>query len=181
MKKIFSILFLLISLTSIGQQTSPGSKTGDTTLIKGFARMPDIPAGVGTREVRVDASGKFFSTDTTILVAFGTYTPTITNGVNMAASTAYVMNWMRVGNTATVWGQMDLDPTATSTNTTAEFSLPIASDFTAIGDCTGMGGVSYSITGVISGLITNNRGIIQYLPTDAANAIWYLHFSYTIK
>lgn len=182
MKKIFILAALLSGLSSVGQQIAPGSKTGDTVIHRGIVRMPDIPTGLGTKQLRVDGSGKLFATDTTIILAHGTYTPTITNGINMAASTAYVLGYLRVGNSVTVWGQIDFDPTAATTNTAAEITLPIASDFTAIGDAGGSAGIQYADLNVlISAQITNNRVIFQYIPVDAANNIFIIKFSYLIK
>jgi hypothetical protein len=63
-------------------------------------------------------------------IASGTYTPTLTNVTNVAASTAAVCQWMRVGTTVTVSGTVQIDPTAAG-NTVLNMSLPVASNFTA--------------------------------------------------
>lgn len=60
----------------------------------------------------------------------GTYTPTLTNGTNVDASTAYACQWMRVGNTVTVSGVFDVDATAAGAWDIG-VSLPVASNFSA--------------------------------------------------
>jgi hypothetical protein len=59
----------------------------------------------------------------------GTYTPTITNSLNVTSSTAKVTQYSRVGNVVTVAGSFDAVVTADSTDTAVELTLPIASDF----------------------------------------------------
>lgn len=68
----------------------------------------------------------------------GTYTPTLTNTTNVASSTAYQCQYMRVGNTVTIGGVFDLTPTAASTDTVLRISLPIASNFTSFSQLNGV-------------------------------------------
>jgi hypothetical protein len=86
---------------------------------------------------------------------FGTYTPTLTNVANIAASTTYQAQWMQVGTTVTVSGKCDIDPTAGGAFQLG-ISLPVASTFGAEEDCAG---VAYSTT------IAEGAGI----NADAAN------------
>lgn len=73
-------------------------------------------------------------------IASGTYTPTIAGVANVAASTARVCQWVRVGNVVTVSGNMDIDPTlAAPTGTSFDITLPIASAFSAQNQCGGAG------------------------------------------
>ncbi len=69
----------------------------------------------------------------------GTYTPSISAQVNIAASTLSKAQYSRVGNVVTVSGQLIFSLTSGSANTTSSFqlSLPIASDIVLIGDCAG--------------------------------------------
>src|SRR3989304_10106925 len=57
----------------------------------------------------------------------GTYTPTLTNGTNVAASTAFECQWMRIGSVVCVRGKFNLDPTSANTTTILGISLPVAS------------------------------------------------------
>jgi len=63
-------------------------------------------------------------------VTSGTYTPTLTNVTNVAASTAKLCQWMRVGNVVTVSGQLDIDLTTTLLASEVGMSLPIPSALT---------------------------------------------------
>jgi hypothetical protein len=68
----------------------------------------------------------------------GTYTPTLTNTTNIGASTAYLSQWVRVGNVVTVSGKIDIDITTTLLASDLGVSLPIASAFTNERDCGGI-------------------------------------------
>lgn len=112
----------------------------------------------------------------------GSYTPTLTNVSNVAASTAYVCRWTRVDNTITVFGRLDVDPTATGA-TTIDISLPVASNFGASGD---LSGVASSITPTVStsaGIyadFTNDRATMRWTTTETANHSMWFQFSYPI-
>src|SRR6185369_11101538 len=74
-------------------------------------------------------------------IASGTYTPTLTNGTNVAASTARKCQWIRVGNVVLVSGQLDVDTTSTGASELG-ISLPIASNLATAFDLAGSGGAS---------------------------------------
>jgi len=104
-------------------------------------------------------------------IASGTYTPTLYNTTNIAASTVYACQWMRVGNVVTVSGKVDIDITTASTASELNLSLPIASDFTATHQCCGTC-VAYGALPnywVIFGDTTNNR--VAFLTTGQASDI----------
>lgn len=91
-------------------------------------------------------------------ISSGTYTPTLTNVTNVAASTAAVCQWMRVGNVVTVSGTVQIDPTAAG-NTVLNMSLPVVSNFTA----TTQAGGTFSTT--TSGQ-SDNGSIIANVASD---------------
>lgn len=115
-------------------------------------------------------------------LAHGTYTPTLTNVANLAASTAYQCQYMRVGDTVTVSGKVDVDPTVTATATQLGISLPVTSNFGAAEDC---GGVAFA-SGVagqgaaILGDATNNRAEMNWVATDVTNQPMYFTFTYQV-
>lgn len=122
------------------------------------------------------------ATGTTPLIASGTYTPTLTNGTNVAASTTAAAQWMRVGNVVHVSGSMSIDPTAASATTIVDISLPIASNFAATTNCNGTGS---SITTAaeswgIYGSVANDRAVMQAFATNAANHSVIYHFQYEV-
>lgn len=100
-----------------------------------------IIVGGGTDGIRVTSDGRLYGTalhnnagavtgTTNQYIASGTYTPTLTNVTNVAASTARLCTWLRVGNSVRVWGQLDIDLTTTLLASEIGVSLPIASALT---------------------------------------------------
>lgn len=114
-------------------------------------------------------------------LAAGTYTPTLTNVANLDASTAYQCQYIRVGATVTVSGQVDVDPTA-SVVTQLGISLPIAS---AIGAPEDVGGVAFAsgIAGqgaAIRGDAANDRAEMVWIAADVTNQPMSFTFSYQV-
>lgn len=112
----------------------------------------------------------------------GTYTPTLTNSANLSASTARLCTFNRVGNSVTVSGQVDIDPTTTATLTTLGISLPVASNFTTAFQAGGSGaaiGVADAAAGIQSDA-TNDRATFQYVCTDVTNHTMTFTFTYQI-
>jgi hypothetical protein len=109
-----------------------------------------------------------------------TYTPTLTNTTNVAASTAYVTNYCRVGNMVTVAGRLEIDPTATGA-TELGISLPITSDLADPHDASGTAAEGSSgQVGRIYADQTNNRLVLAFNATDTANRNWAFHASYRV-
>jgi hypothetical protein len=112
----------------------------------------------------------------------GTYTPTLTNVANLDASTAYEAQYMRVGNTVTVSGKVDVDPTLTATSTQLGISLPVASNFGTQQDC---GGVAFcpAIAAMGAAILadrTNDRAQLQFVSSDVNNNSLFFIFSYQV-
>lgn len=112
----------------------------------------------------------------------GTYTPTLTNVTNIAASTAYLCQYLRFGNTVLVSGKVDVDPTLTATGSELGISLPIASNFGDIIDC---GGVAFAAAvagqgAAILGDATNNRASMKWVSSDISNQGMAFIFTYRV-
>jgi hypothetical protein len=60
----------------------------------------------------------------------GTYTPTLTGIANVSSSTAFTTTYMRVGNLVTISFRINVVPTAVSTRTEIEASLPVLANHT---------------------------------------------------
>ena len=119
-------------------------------------------------------------------VAHGTYTPSLSNGVNTSGvPTANSFNWIRIGNIVSVSGSFVIQCTAASdTATEVNLSLPVATTFSSVshlnGNLTG-----YSTPGEV--------GVISYSGTypTVARAYWFcktassvtrrVQFSYSIQ
>ena len=112
----------------------------------------------------------------------GLYTPTLTNTTNVAASTAYQCNYMRVGNVVTVSGQIDIDPTATG-RIVLLVTLPIASGFVAARNCAGTfaaAGVTTNSGGSVVADVTNGVAAFDGVVGDDTNKGYYFTFTYRV-
>ena len=119
---------------------------------------------------------------TTLTLAAGVYNPTLTNVANLDASTSYEAQYMRVGNTVTVSGKVDADPTAPAASTQLGISLPIASNIGAVED---VGGAAFAsgIAGQGAGIfgdLTNNRAEMRWVAGDVTNQPMHYVYSYTV-
>lgn len=117
-------------------------------------------------------------------ITSGTYTPTLTNTTNVAASTAYLCTYFRIGDVVTVQGRVDIDPTA-SAATVLDMSLPISSGLTGTEDLNGIGG---QYTGAANGEpvairanAASDLAQFRYFPTTTANVEIRFTFSYIVK
>lgn len=115
----------------------------------------------------------------------GTYTPTLTNTTNITSSTAFVCQYMRVGNVVTVSGLVECSPTSASTVTILTMSLPITSSFTTSEQA---GGTAFSRS--ISGPASGTNGAIYANASastvslnfyNTSNTIQDFRFSYTYQ
>jgi hypothetical protein len=139
----------------------------------------DVVGGIKTSRTTVTlpaaTDGNIFS---------GTYTPTLTNTTNIAASTAYVTGYFRVGNMVTVAGRVNIDPTAASTASELRISLPIASNFANNQNLGGVGAIATGVAEVSSGGIladaTNDEARFLFTSGGTAARDYYFTFSYQV-
>lgn len=141
-----------------------------------------IETNAGANLVAVDKDGDLTLTNGNGNIGWGTYTPVLTNVANLAASTAYQAQYIRVGNTVTVSGKVDVDPTLTATSTQLGIALPIASNIGAVED---VGGTAFAqaIAGqgaAILGDAANNRAQMEWIATDITNQAMYFTFTYQV-
>lgn len=181
---------------------SSGALTASALVLGGgAAAAPATPLGLGTTitvlhgnaggaptwgavSLTADVTGVLLAANggTGTSAPSGTYTPTLTNVANIAASTAYECQYMRVGSVVTVSGKVDIDPTLTATSTQLGISLPVASNFGAAEDCAGVA-FAPAISGMGAAIIadtTNDRAQLQYLSSDITNQAMYFSFSYQV-
>ena len=116
-------------------------------------------------------------------VGSGTYTPTLTNGTNVAASTSFTWQYIRVGNVMHASGTINIDPTAASVATQIGISLPLASDLNSYVQCTGVAvSQAGAVFGVISGDTTNDRATLDFTNgVSTANASWFITLTCLIR
>jgi len=113
-------------------------------------------------------------------VGWGTYTPTLTNLVNLDGSTAYECQYMRVGDVVTVSGSIDLDPTAAGAAVIG-ISLPIASNFATSRPCIGVGSaITLTETFAIYADATNDRAEMQGVAVGTSSHAICFTFTYRV-
>jgi hypothetical protein len=148
--------------------------------------LPDpLPALDGSALTALNASalasGTVAAARLPLVLTSGTYTPTLTGVVNVAASTAYLCQYLRVGSVVMVSGQVDIDPTAAG-DIQLGLSLPVASAFATPEQCAGSA-VSAAVAGqcaAILGDVANARAVIQWQAVDTANRAMMFSFSYLV-
>ncbi len=115
--------------------------------------------------------------------ANNTYTPTLTNGSNVAASTPGLSNWSQVGNIVTVTGLLYIDPVAASTNTSLGISLPVPSNLVVLSNLTGVGSAVDTVSESWSVLadIVNKRATLSGFAVNDANHIVTYSFTYSVQ
>jgi hypothetical protein len=156
--------------TTVLAMTSAGVAVTGTLIPSG--KITATTAGI---DVPTSALGTCYS---------GTYTPTLTNGVNVAASTAFACQYMRVGNVVTVSGQVNIDPTLATTYTQLEMTIPVASNFTSGRECGGTGvtipGSGLNATAAMYANTTTKAVTLGASFPDPANQAIYFVFVYQV-
>lgn len=138
---------------------------------------------INATAVRKVAASLFAATGSGGYVDYGTYTPTLTNVANVAASVALNCQWMRVGNTVHVSGAFDMDATTTATLTQLGISLPIATTIAEEYHCAGVANATASTvteTGKIIGDVSNSRAEFWINVVSTSNQRYFFTFTYRI-
>lgn len=175
---------LTIAITASGGNFTPtlASGAGGFRYISGVPPIPQIPNG----ETIYVSTIYNLAADRHDVISLatnnsGTYTPTLTNTTNLTGSTAYVCQYMRVGNVVTVSGRVDVDPTIAG-SAVLGISLPIPSNFANSNEC---GGVAFAsgIAGQGAAILadaTNNRATMQWIAADITNQPMFFSFTYLV-
>jgi len=176
-------------LAYIEANPSGAHSAGDNPTDIVFATTPD-GTETAAEAVRIKDGGGLQISRTAVTapatgdgnVFSGTYTPTLTNTTNIAASTAAVCQYMRVGSVVTVSGNVSIDPTAIG-QIVLGMTLPIASALTAATQCGGTfagSGVTTINLGSIVADATNDRATFDGVVADIANRTYGFTFTYRI-
>jgi hypothetical protein len=109
----------------------------------------------------------------------GVYTPTLTNQLNASSSSASAAQWMRVGNTVTVSGEIDIATVAGDGNQAQiGLSLPVASNFTAAAQCGGTVASDLE-AGRCRADVVNKRALLSF--ASRATRVRGFSFSFTYQ
>lgn len=159
--------------------TSKASSTGST--LNGYADVVEFDQNGNIRAARLHNNATAQGSASEQDIRSGTYTPTLTNTTNVAASTARLAQWLRLGNVVTVSGQLDIDPTGAGA-VLLGISLPVPSAFAT---AFSLGGTASSMTtaGESAGLeadATNDRASLKYIAVDVTNHTMAYQFTYVV-
>jgi hypothetical protein len=117
----------------------------------------------------------------------GTYTPVqVSTNTNIATGPTFsACQYMRVGTTVTVSGQIVFTATASATDTIVKISLPIASDFSATRQLAGTGaafntGIYGTNNMALIADSTNNCVEMRNRPTTTASTTYSFTFTYQV-
>lgn len=178
---------ITIIKTSTSNTLTVTAGSGDT--LNTWVNSGTLTAGsittAGQVQLVTDGSTKYYAVSESPVVYSNTYTPTLSNTTNIAASTAYACPYMRIGNVCHVAGRVAMDVTTSVTESELGMTLPIASAFTVEED---LGGVfaqhisgSSREAGTIRADATNDRAKFAWYSFGIANYSFYFSFTYVIK
>ena len=109
----------------------------------------------------------------------GTYTPTLTDTLNLDSSTANECFYTRIGNVVSVYGLLSIDPTAIGI-VNCDISLPISSNI-ASGDVSGVAvATNRDEHGSIYGVATTDVARLYVDAKVSVSISMRINFSYKI-
>lgn len=154
-----------------------GTGTPDSTLhVVGGLKFVNGTQGLG-KVLTSDANGGA-SWQTPGNTDEGSYTPTITNGTNVAASTSYTTRWYRVGDMIYVFGELEIDATSAGNSTDLSFTLPVGSTLSNTYDLAGTAAHDDGTSIRIYADTVNGRAQMKFVPNTATANKYSFHFSY---
>jgi hypothetical protein len=109
----------------------------------------------------------------------GTYTPSISDTTNVAASTMFLAQYIRVGNVVSVSGRVNIDPTS-ATTTNFSLTLPIASSFASTIELAGTMFANTSGAWTVFADASNDKAGFEYAAVGTANQAISYTYQYLI-
>jgi hypothetical protein len=207
--------FNIASTGTISLGAAPGSESLRVTPVASAVNYAEIQGAVTTASPSITAAGSDTNIDLALTpkgtgkvttngglqisktavtapaasdgnVFSGTYTPTLTNVANVTSSTAYVLQYMRVGNVVTVSGVVDIVATlAALTDTSIRLSLPIASAFTSSTQGTGTGVHTSTTTArnsfaSLNSVAATDDMLLRFASNFAGTTSYFFTFTYQV-
>ena len=154
-----------------------GAAADVSTVSTDLASLSGSLSSVATSGAYADLSG-------TPTIATGTWTPTLNNTTNVAASTAYACNYLRVNDRVVCSGVVNVDPTAAAVCVLG-ISLPVASALTTAyqlrGTAIAPSDAGYqAVGGVITADAANDRATLSWYALDGTAKDMTFTFMYDI-
>ena len=142
-------------------------------------QYPQLAAqGFGALAVLNEVTLAQINTDS---VDMGEWTPALTAVANVAAASAHVCRFIRIGSMVQCAGVVAVDPTAAGATRLA-LSLPIPSNIASFSELSGVA-ASFSVAGFSAALYgdaSNDRAIMEWVAVDFANRDLNFQFMYKI-
>lgn len=178
---------------NIGDATDQGTQKLQNTggfYQNGLVNLRGVPSAVGTYTILTHQSATDSSVTQTDIPSFltaakiesGTFSSSITNQTNVAASTFNGMQYIRIGDYVSVDAYVAIDPTATGL-TVIDLQLPVASSLATSVDVMGLGNCQgfHDQNGTVTANVGAGKATFAYIATDINNQVFYIHFSYRIR
>lgn len=109
----------------------------------------------------------------------GTYTPTATATANLDSATGVLSHYIRVGDQVSVWGKINVDPTASGA-IQFRITLPVASNLGAATDLSGNAVGNAAFAGQVQGDFTNDAAQFDLANTSTTAYSVFFSFAYTV-
>jgi len=147
-------------------------------------------ATIAELEVSNPITGSFTNnggTGSTEAIAAGNYTPTVAGNTstNVTSSSASTFHWQRIGDKVFVTGKVSVTPTASTTLTVFDLTLPVASDFSGDNDDLSAHGAADVAGEVISCVgwadSSDDVAVIRFYSVSTGAHVFRLSFMYTIE
>lgn len=129
----------------------------------------NITSSGGTITV-TNGSGTIDLAIPTTTLTSNSYTPTLTNVTNVSSSSVNGFLYIRTGNVISFSLILTVTPTAGSSSTQIDFSIPVASNFSASTDLIATGSAigSAGVVAISNGDVSNDRGHIEFTSTNTS-------------
>jgi len=143
-----------------------------------FSGVPlGIPSVTTPFSLYIDGNGTVFK-DSVYAYPVSSYTPVLTNTTNIDSSTAFITYYKEEGDWVHVWGEVELNPTAATTLTVLEMSIPLGATFSASRELAGTAATDDNSVAQIKGSTSNGRAIFRLTPNHSNMATYSFAFSY---
>jgi len=181
-----------LNSTGLGLGISPSARlhvSGSTRLDLGSDAEGDIfyrNSSGNVARLGIGSSGQVITVDTglpswkTPDFTSGTYTPTVTAGLNITSVSAFQCQYMRVGSVVTVSGLFTATPTATG-DSSVTMTLPVASNLGNTYDCCGAGAtLNFSCAVAIIGAGASDLATFRFVAPNTSLHNIYFSFTYSV-